>query len=125
MEIRNIQRTGVSTCIGSLHKQWANHVGLASDMNVGITTRSYGSLLISSLSPTKKQLDVTNRTEDILVREIIAFYIAGINVIERVSKRITAGQKQTIRQITHKLIGPEIVEETADKDDRSGYAKSR
>ena len=51
--------------------------------------------------------------------------IAGINVIERVSKRITAGQKQTIRQITHKLIGPEIVEETADKDDRSGYAKSR
>lgn len=37
-------------------------------------------------------------------------------MIELVSKRITTEQKQTIRQITHKLIGPEIVEETADKD---------
>ena len=125
MEIRKIQQTGVSTYIVSLPKQWADHVGLTSSMNVGITTGPDGSLLISSPSPTKKQLDVTNRTGNMLVREIIAFYIAGFNVIELVSKRITAGHKQTIRQITHKLIGPEIVEETADKDDRPGYAKSR
>ncbi len=119
MEIRKIQRTGGSTYIVSLPKQWADHVGLTSGMNVGITTRPDGSLLISpdisSPSPTKKQLDVTDRTGDVLVREIIASYIAGFNVIELVSKRITAEQKQTIRQITHKLIGPEIVEETADR----------
>ena len=119
MEIRKIQRTGGSTYIVSLPKQWADHVGLTSGMNVGITTRADGSLLISpdisSPSPTKKQLDVTDRTGDVLVREIIASYIAGFNVIELVSKRITAEQKQTIRQITHKLIGPEIVEETADR----------
>ena len=119
MEIRKIQRTGGSTYIVSLPKQWADHVGLTSGMNVGITTRPDGNLLISpdisSPSPTKKQLDVTDRTGDVLVREIIASYIAGFNVIELVSKRITAEQKQTIRQITHKLIGPEIVEETADR----------
>ena len=119
MEIRKIQRTGGSTYIVSLPKQWADHVGLTSGMNVGITTRADGSLLIStdisSPSPTKKQLDVTDKTGYVLVREIIAFYIAGFNVIELVSKRITAEQKQTIRQITHKLIGPEIVEETADR----------
>ncbi len=119
MEIRKIQRTGGSTYIVSLPKQWADHVGLTSGMNVGITTRPDGNLLISpdisSPSPTKKQLDVTDRTGDVLVREIIASYIAGFNVIELVSKRITAEQKQTIRQTTHKLIGPEIVEETADR----------
>jgi phosphate uptake regulator len=119
MEIRKIQRTGGSTYIVSLPKQWANHVGLTSGMNVGITTRPDGNLLISpdisSPTPMKKQLDVTDRIGDMLVREIIASYIAGFNVIELVSKRITAEQKQTIRQITHKLIGPEIVEETADR----------
>jgi phosphate uptake regulator len=119
MEIRKIQRTGGSTYIVSLPKQWADHVGLTSGMTVGITARRDGSLLISPdisfQSPTKKQLDVTDRTGDVLVREIIASYIAGFNVIELVSKRITAEQKQTIRQITHKLIGPEIVEETADR----------
>lgn len=119
MEMRKIQRTGGSTYIVSLPKQWADHVGLASGMNVGITTRPDGRLLISpdisSPSPTKKQMDVTDKTGDVLVREIIASYIAGFNVIELVSKRITAEQKQTIRQTTHKLIGPEIVEETADR----------
>jgi phosphate uptake regulator len=119
MEIRKIQRTGGSTYIVSLPKQWADHVGLTSGMTVGITARRDGSLLISPdisfQSPTKKQLDVTDRTGDVLVREIIASYIAGFNVIELVSKRITAEQKQTIRQITHKLIGPEIIEETADR----------
>jgi len=116
MEIRKIQQTGGSTYIVSLPKQWDDHVDQASDMNVGITTRPDGSLLISPdisfPSPTKKQLDVTNRTGDMLLRGIIAFYIAGFNVIELVSIRINAGQKQTIRQITHKPIGPEIVKET-------------
>ena len=93
-------------------------MGLTSSMNVGITTRPCGNLLISpdilSPPPTKKQPDVVDRTGDALVREIIAPYIAGFNVIELVSKQITSEQKQTIRQITHELIGPEIVEETDD-----------
>lgn len=118
MEIRKIQRTGGSTYIVSLPKQWADNMGLTSGTNVGITTRPDGALLItpdiSSPTPMQTILDVTDKTGEALTREVIATYIAGFSVIELRSARITAEQKQTIRQITHKLIGPEIVEETAD-----------
>jgi phosphate uptake regulator len=119
MEIRKIQRTGGSTFIVSLPKQWADRVGVTNGMNVGITIRPDGTLLItpntSSPSPTQNKLDVTGKSGDVLIREIIASYIAGFNIIEIRSNRITAEQKQTIREITHKLIGPEIIEETADR----------
>ncbi|HUW66979.1 MAG TPA: PhoU domain-containing protein [Candidatus Nanoarchaeia archaeon] len=119
MEIRKIQRTGGSTFIVSLPKQWADRVGVTNGMNVGITIRPDGTLLItpniSSPAPTQNKLDVTGKSGDVLIREIIASYIAGFNIIEIRSNRITAEQKQTIRKITHKLIGPEIIEETADR----------
>ncbi|NIA03020.1 MAG: phosphate uptake regulator PhoU [Nitrospirae bacterium] len=119
MEIRKIQRTGGSTFIVSLPKQWADRVGVTNGMNVGITIRPDGTLLITpnTLSPAPAQnlLDVTGKSGEVLIREIIASYIAGFNIIEIRSNRITAEQKQTIREITHKLIGPEIIEETADR----------
>jgi len=119
MEIRKIQRTGGSTFIVSLPKQWADRVGVTNGMNVGITIRPDGTLLItpntSSPAPTQNKLDVTGKSGDVLIREIIASYIAGFNIIEIRSNRITAEQKQTIREITHKLIGPEIIEETANR----------
>ncbi|MCK4938566.1 MAG: AbrB/MazE/SpoVT family DNA-binding domain-containing protein [Methanosarcinales archaeon] len=118
MDIRKIQRTGGSTYIVSLPKRWADRVGVTNGTNVGITIRPDGTLIItpdiSSPSPTKKQLDVTGKNGEPLVREIIASYIAGFNMIELISQRISTEQKQTIRQITHKLIGPEIIEDTAD-----------
>ncbi|MBE0524865.1 MAG: phosphate uptake regulator PhoU [Methanosarcinales archaeon] len=119
MEIRKIQRTGGSTFIVSLPKKWADRVGVTNGMNVGITIRPDGTLLItpntSSPSPAQNKLDVTGKSGEVLIREIIASYIAGFNIIEIRSNRITAEQKQTIREITHKLIGPEIIEETADR----------
>jgi len=119
MDIRKIQRTGGSTYIVSLPKRWADRVGVTNGTNVGITIRPDGTLIItpdiSSPSPSKKQLDVTGKHGEPLVREIIASYIAGFNMIELVSQRISTEQKQTIRQITHKLIGPEIIEDTADR----------
>jgi phosphate uptake regulator len=119
MEIRKIQRTGGSTFIVSLPKQWADRIGVTNGMNVGITTRPDGTLLIipntSSPSPAQNLLDVTGKSGEVLIREIIASYIAGFNIIEIRSNRITAEQKKTIREITHKLIGPEIIEETADR----------
>ncbi|MDF1558329.1 MAG: PhoU domain-containing protein [ANME-2 cluster archaeon] len=118
MDIRKIQRTGGSTYIVSLPKRWADRVGVTNGTNVGIMIRPDGTLIItpdiSSPSPMKKRLDVTGKIGEALTREIIASYIAGFNIIELRSQRITTEQKQTIRQITHKLIGPEIIEDTAD-----------
>jgi phosphate uptake regulator len=70
MEIRKIQRTGGSTFIVSLPKQWADRVGVTNGMNVGITIRPDGTLLItpntSSPSPTQNKLDVTGKSGDVL-----------------------------------------------------------
>jgi hypothetical protein len=46
-------------------------------------------------------------------------------MIELISRRISAGQKQTIRQITHKLIGPKIIENTDNRMTRTGKYGNR
>lgn len=52
---------------------------------------------------------------DVLKRDIIAAYLVGSDIIEIRSDRILADQKNTIREMCYKLIGPEIIEETAKK----------
>lgn len=48
-----------------------------------------------------------------MIRIIIAAYLSGSDLIELRSTRIQAEQKKTIRNVCYKLIGPEIIEETA------------
>ncbi len=52
---------------------------------------------------------------DVLKRDIIAAYLVGSDIIEIRSDRILADQKNIIREMCYKLIGPEIIEETAKK----------
>ncbi len=52
---------------------------------------------------------------DALIRDIIAAYLAGSDIIEMKADRILAEQKKIIRNMCYKLIGPEIIEETARK----------
>lgn len=86
-------------------------------MRVSIQTQPDGKLLIDpilegKISKTKK-IDVTGCEVNALERDIIAAYLYGYDRIEFSSKRILAEQKQTIRKVCHKLIGPEIVEESS------------
>jgi len=48
-----------------------------------------------------------------LERDIIAAYLYGYDRMEFTSKRILAEQKQVIRKVCYKLIGPEIIEESS------------
>ncbi len=50
---------------------------------------------------------------DVLRRDIIAAYLVGSDIIEIKAERILADQKNVIREMCYKLIGPEIIEETA------------
>jgi phosphate uptake regulator len=52
---------------------------------------------------------------DVLMRDMIAAYLAGSDIIEVKADRILAEQKNIIRSMCYKLIGPEIIEETAKK----------
>ena len=71
---------------------------------------------IHDSTPVRKiQIDVTGRMGDTLIRDMIAAYLAGSDIIEVKADRILAEQKNIIRSMCYKLIGPEIIEETAKK----------
>jgi phosphate uptake regulator len=60
-----------------------------------------------------KRIDVTGCEVNALERDMIAAYLYGYDRIEFLSKRILAEQKQVIRKVCYKLIGPEIIEESS------------
>lgn len=78
-----------------------------------------GKLVIDPIHDTppvrKIQIDVTGRMGDDLIRDMIAAYLVGSDIIEVKADRILAEQKNIIREMCYKLIGPEIIEETAKK----------
>lgn len=117
METRKVQQTGGSTYIISLPKQWAEKVGITPGARVGVQPQPNGKLLISpeidSKPLRKKSIDITNVNGSSLERAFIATYLAGYDIIEFSSSKISADQKKVIRAVCHKLIGPEIVEENS------------
>ncbi|MGB9939487.1 PhoU domain-containing protein [Methanosarcina sp.] len=117
METRKVQQTGGSTYIISLPKQWAEKVGIKTGMRVSLQAQPDGKLLINPILEGRavktKKIDVTGCGVKALERDIIAAYLHGYDRIELSSKRILAEQKQTIRRVCYKLIGPEITEESS------------
>ena len=117
METRKIQQTGGSTYIISIPKQWADKVGIEPGLRVGVQPQPNGTLLIcpdTDAKPLrKKTLDITNVFGKPLEREFIATYLAGYDIIEFASAKISSEQKKILRAVCYKLIGPEIIEENA------------
>ncbi|MDD3247385.1 MAG: phosphate uptake regulator PhoU [Methanosarcina sp.] len=117
METRKVQQTGGSTYIISLPKQWAEKVGIKTGMRVSIQAQPDGKLLIDPILEGRtiktKKIDVTGYEAKALERDIIAAYLYGYDRMEFSSKRILAEQKQVIRKVCYKLIGPEIIEESS------------
>ncbi|AEH61760.1 phosphate uptake regulator, PhoU [Methanosalsum zhilinae DSM 4017] len=117
IETRKVQQTGGSTYVISLPKQWANKAGIRTGTCVYLHPQSDGTLVIDPTNESpklkEKKIDVTGIMGDSLTRDIIAAYLTGYDIINLSSKRILAEQKKTIRQVCYKLMGPEIIEETA------------
>ncbi|WP_332244257.1 phosphate uptake regulator PhoU [Methanococcoides burtonii] len=118
IETRKIQRTGGSTYIVSLPKKWAERVGITTGSQVALQPQQDGSLTIMAMEAAtsvqkKNVIDVSSYSGDSLIRTLIAAYLSGSDLIELRANRIQAEQKKIIRNICHKLIGPEIIEETA------------
>lgn len=119
IETRKVQQTGGSTYIISLPKPWADKVGIKTGSRITLHPQPDGKLVIDPIHdspPIKKcSIDVSGRMGDILKRDLIAAYLVGSDIIEIKADRILADQKNTIREMCYKLIGPEIIEETAKK----------
>ena len=86
-------------------------------MRVSIQAQPDGKLLIDPILEGRtiktKKIDVTGYEAKALERDIIAAYLYGYDRMEFTSKRILAEQKQVIRKVCYKLIGPEIIEESS------------
>jgi phosphate uptake regulator len=120
MESRKVQITGGSTYIVSLPKPWVVESGISAGDSLWITPMQDGALLINPKTRgekeiKKKVLEISDETDEHLIRKLIGLYIAGYNTIEIKLKRIDPKMKRTIRDFTKRVVGPEIIDETEKK----------
>jgi phosphate uptake regulator len=118
---RRIQKTGGSTFIVSLPKSWVVSRGLGAGDVLLFTPRPDGSLtLFADESPKPEGVKRTvllsnNDDEQHLFRLLVAEYIAGAPLLElRTQGRMSAKTRDVVRGFAQRMIGPEILEETAD-----------
>ena len=123
MEKRRVQITGGSTYIVSLPKKWAEEVSLKrGDYVLLIPQPDLSLLLVPDRVTTKRgeNREITLspvRDPEACVRNIIGAYLMGYDVIHvRLPKSPEEGYTNTIKKITrHKLIGAEVMGETAEE----------
>ena len=119
-ESRKIQLTGGSTYIVSLPKDWVRSVGLEAGDTVAVWPHEDGTVVIDSQlakgkSQKKSVVIIDGDMQDHLLRKLIGLYIAGHGLIELKSRgRMSPEIRQVIREFVRKVIGPEIVDESAD-----------
>jgi phosphate uptake regulator len=118
---RRIQKTGGSTYIISLPKNWVVTRGLGPGDILYFTPRADGSLTVfpeASNAPEgeRRVIGVTNEMDrEHLFRRLIAEYIAGYPLLEvRTPSRMSARTRAVVRNFAQRMIGPEILEETAE-----------
>ncbi|EQD81200.1 phosphate uptake regulator, PhoU, partial [mine drainage metagenome] len=118
---RKIQKTGGSTYIISLPKNWVTSRGLHAGDVLTFAPRPDGSLQIqpeegSSTEVLRRVVAISNdMDEEHLLRRLIAEYIAGSTLLEiRTPTRMSARTRDIVRGFAQRVIGPEIIEETAE-----------
>ncbi len=112
---RRVQVTGGGTYLVTLPKEWATEMGVGQGSLLALVPTHSGGLLL--LPPAVKErnrcripLDGKNPVQ--LLRDIIAHYIAGFEMIEVTGTRIRPEERRTIREIAQSLVGLEILGET-------------
>ncbi|HTW55753.1 MAG TPA: phosphate uptake regulator PhoU [Thermoplasmata archaeon] len=118
---RRIQKTGGSTFIVSLPKNWVVTRGLGPGDVLFFTPRADGSLTIfpestATAESERRLVEVSNDVDrEHLFRRLIAEYIAGYPLLEvRTTGRMNARTREVVRSFAQRMIGPEILEETAE-----------
>ena len=119
IEARKVQKTGGSSFIISLPKEWINRHEIKAKDTIGVLSQPDGNLLITPYMSSEKQIkekkfDIDEiKDPDFLFRLLIGAYIMGYNIIEvRSSKKITSDIKDTVRAFRKITIGTEIEEES-------------
>lgn len=120
METRKIQFTGRSTYLVSLPKGWVRARKLRVGDLLYISENPDGTLTLSAGGVKRgpkvvMSLNVDNLAPEMIERRIIAHYIRGFDVLNiRSETRITPEVRRVVGEIMQRIIGPEIIEETAE-----------
>ena len=126
MESRKVQRVGHSTYSVSLPKNWVKEAGLKPGDIVMLSEEKDGSLKLvpSNMIERKAQTEECVINSDLctdpgmLERLIVGNYTLGLDSFSVVSSsRISRGHIDEIREITHRLMGLGIVQETPERID--------
>ena len=119
MNIRKIQKTGVSTMTISLPKIWISEHRLKPGDPVIVRIMNDGTLQISPSTEkeeesTKKIIQIDGEAKEHLTRKLVAAYLAGYDIIEvRAKDRFDLDLKRTVKDFSKMVIGPEVIEETS------------
>lgn len=115
MELRKLQKTGGTTYVVSLPKNWIVRENLDQSSVVSIEEQRDGALLVSPKTEEKKELkEAELDASQNLYRKLIANYLLGYDTLKIKShEKLSKELKQTIKGALQKLIGFEIMEETA------------
>ena len=119
-EIRRVQKTGASTLTVSLPKDWADLSGLKPGDQVAMAVQADGTIVLDPRSDRRKEAVKKEiwtdggESAEHLKRKLIGAYLAGFNVIEvRSKERMDLETKRAARDFARMVIGPEVIEETA------------
>ena len=119
VDVRKLQKMGGSTYLVSLPKEWIKKNNLSQGDPVAIFETSDGNLIVDpkynereELSKTVIEIKAIGGFD--LGREITAAYLFGYDAISIVSdKNISPNEREIVKKTIQKLIGIEIMEETA------------
>ena len=124
--MRKVQLTGGSTLAISLPKEWARSLNVKDGDYLSIVTQPNGSLLISPIRHEESEEDAEKRVGEMrvskemslqtAVRSFVAHYLAGHKTIRVVFGENTHEHRRLVKEtISKKLVGVEIVEESANE----------
>ncbi|MCK4995339.1 MAG: AbrB/MazE/SpoVT family DNA-binding domain-containing protein [Thermoplasmatales archaeon] len=119
MEIRRVQKTGGSSYVITLPKEWIKSSNIKKNDPLGMINQSDGTLVITPKMIEKKQesikfFKVDDKTnQKYFLRQLVGAYIAGYNSIEiRSKERMPISIRTSIGKFTQITIGQEVIEET-------------
>lgn len=118
--IRRVQETGKGTLMISLPKQWAKKWGLRRGSLVEVRDRGDGRLIVDPAygereAPRRALIRCPVREPDHITWGIIGAYLLGYDVITISGGRIGSKDRARVEETMRKLIGLEVMEETATK----------
>ncbi len=117
-ESRKVQITGGSTYIVSLPKDWVKQKDIDAGDSLILSPQKDGSIVVNlereyEKEANVKEMDITEKDQDSLIRELIGTYMAGYSKIDLKAKgSIKPELRRAIMEFTRMVIGPEVIEES-------------